>query len=463
MNTKICLIAACLLGTTFFSCKRDAVDPQQPNKPSHKEDPVVPPTPKPTREVSGDPATPFSVTAKLNGLTFDNSDRLAPRPDYRPLGRLRALLNNLILKGRIPLGETLITTQQLEEIKQEADKIVEQAKAKTQREKHDALLKWVKTNVKYDHGGGKVGQLDLTTLVGNPNANTAYTTFSEKKAVCQGYANLLKVMCYTQGINAPVVNGFVYWNGLIGGHAWNYVHVDGQWIISDPTNSPTTRFNLSDTSREALEFQPTRIDFTIVNNENFECMYTDGEVTISKIKKGEGGKTAVHIPESLGGFVISTFLPKEIADGITEIHLGSKVRDFGKEGGRQFASDRPDTGVDRNIARVYVPENNPYIEDYQGVLYSKVRNKTDQILFIPKRLEVVKLKPGRFDKESKLRHLSGVKKIYFHENTTEIGPSAIQNCASLEEVYIPKDLKIEEDILKRICNNCPKNPRIIRY
>lgn len=465
MNTKFWLVATCLVGLSLASCERKFNNDAPNNK---KEEPKKqkPGSSTTTTEgkVSGDPAVPFNIKVKRNGLAFAQFDRQASVQEYRPLYRLEAILNNLEIQGRIPLGETLITTAQLEEIKQEADKIVKQANAQTQRQKHDALLKWVKTNVQYDHGGGRVGELDLKDIVGKPEANTAYTTYKTKTAVCQGYANLLKVMCYTQGINAPVVNGFVYWYGLgsKGGHAWNYAHVDGKWIISDPTNSAVTRFDLGDTSKGALEFQPTRIDFTLEGNQDFECMFVDGEVTISKVKKGRSH--AVHIPESLGGFVMSTFLPMEIADGVTEIHLGSKIRNFGnEEGGRHFSSDRPDTGVDRNIARIYVAENNPYIEDYNGILYSKERNKTDQILFIPKRLQEVRLKAGSFDKESKLRHLPGVKKIYFHPDTQRLDGTVIYNCANLEEIHIPKSLKLSEEAQRKLYSACPKNPKIIQF
>lgn len=182
MKTKFWLVATCLLGLSLASCERKFNNDTPTPKPA--------PTPKPSPDngggtSSGDPAVPFSIRPKNPALLLTGKNA----------EEMRSLLLNLDIKGLMPLGETEITPEQLAEIKAEADKLV--AGAKTQRAKHDILLKWVKNNVKY---GGDVSAGSGSESFNNVH-NTAYNTFKKREAICQGYANLLKVMCYTQGNN----------------------------------------------------------------------------------------------------------------------------------------------------------------------------------------------------------------------------------------------------------------------
>ena len=60
------------------------------------------------------------------------------------------------------------------------------------------------------------------------------TMCSSTSVACQGYANLLRTMCHTQGIPAFNANGELV---PLGGHAWDYVCADSVWYVSDPTNN----------------------------------------------------------------------------------------------------------------------------------------------------------------------------------------------------------------------------------
>ncbi len=56
------------------------------------------------------------------------------------------------------------------------------------------------------------------------------------KAVCKGYAEILRNACLMRGINAIKVKGRTTPNGRIATHSWNQVEIeDGVWIEVDPT------------------------------------------------------------------------------------------------------------------------------------------------------------------------------------------------------------------------------------
>ena len=61
-------------------------------------------------------------------------------------------------------------------------------------------------------------------------SHTAYGSFVEHSAVCDGYARAADILCEEAGVNCQIVIGEVR-NG--GGHAWNLVQLDGQWYQWD--------------------------------------------------------------------------------------------------------------------------------------------------------------------------------------------------------------------------------------
>ncbi|SFQ44267.1 Transglutaminase-like superfamily protein [Lachnospiraceae bacterium XBB1006] len=52
-----------------------------------------------------------------------------------------------------------------------------------------------------------------------------------KKSVCEGNAKLVQQLCSMLGIEAQVVTGYRYG----GGHVWNEVRVNGEWMEVDVT------------------------------------------------------------------------------------------------------------------------------------------------------------------------------------------------------------------------------------
>ena len=128
--------------------------------------------------------------------------------------RLRDLLDKAGPGIIQSLGAMNITDEQYNEIAEYTDSIVKSDT--TQTMKYKTIFNWIVKNIKYEF-----------------NDNDPYPVFKNRKAICQGYSNLLTVMCYSQGIPTVVVNGFLSQMG----HAWAYTCPDSTWIVSDPTNN----------------------------------------------------------------------------------------------------------------------------------------------------------------------------------------------------------------------------------
>lgn len=94
-------------------------------------------------------------------------------------------------------------------------------------------FRWVAEHIAYDYASYKSGSIKSLT----PNE-----TIKIKKAVCQGYAELLKAVADGLGITCEVVTGYSKGAGYKEGdrftatnHAWNAAQFDGQWYLFDAT------------------------------------------------------------------------------------------------------------------------------------------------------------------------------------------------------------------------------------
>ena len=122
-----------------------------------------------------------------------------------------------------------LTKEQFEEIKAKATEITQGAKNQTEalRRIHDYLVK----SITYDREGKGA------ELAEGKDSNSPYLVFRNKLCVCQGYANLLRVMAISQGIPSVSLNGNLFGGKgtyYYGGHAWAAALVDGKWIIEIP-------------------------------------------------------------------------------------------------------------------------------------------------------------------------------------------------------------------------------------
>ena len=93
-----------------------------------------------------------------------------------------------------------------------------------------AIYHWITSNIQYDHTFRRRIEGD-TTLTQEPD----YVVASQK-AVCIGYAKLVREMCSLVDIQAVIVEGFVKDDrGNIESeeHAWNAVKINNNWYLLD--------------------------------------------------------------------------------------------------------------------------------------------------------------------------------------------------------------------------------------
>ena len=99
---------------------------------------------------------------------------------------------------------------------------------KTTYQKVQAIYNWITANVKYDY-----------SHLSDPTYLTQYTAYAaavQKKAVCQGYANLFYRLANDAGIDCRIITGKAYNGTQMEDHAWNIVRMaDGKYYCLDAT------------------------------------------------------------------------------------------------------------------------------------------------------------------------------------------------------------------------------------
>lgn len=100
----------------------------------------------------------------------------------------------------------------------------------TDREKVKAVHDWMVKNIAYDYDNYLAGTIPSTSYgIAGP--------ILHGKSVCQGYAETFDFFMELLGIDCEVISGTANngsGNGW-GGHAWNKVKLDGQWLYIDVT------------------------------------------------------------------------------------------------------------------------------------------------------------------------------------------------------------------------------------
>lgn len=327
------------------------------------------------------------------------------------------------------MGRMNITDEQFQEI---AEFTTDLVKGKTsQTEQYREIFRWIVTNIRYEQS--------------DPDP---YAVFKNKKCVCQGYANLLTVMCHTQGIPTVVINGYLSTPNMWGGHAWAYTCTDGAWEVSDPTNGGSYPMKNTGSYTHLL---PSEADVDLFTDNCAVYRYYDYKINVHEVTSKEN---PLVVPYSAGGFVITSFNPAEdLPEEITEIYMGANIETFGETYNMSLVSQNRG----KYLEAIYVDENNPMLMDYKGIVYRKNGDEA-QLYYIPGAMPLIELMPMKKVEKNTIYNHYGVKEIYFPEGTKEIESYAIENCPKLERVYIPNDAKIAGDALY----NCPKDVEIIR-
>ena len=113
----------------------------------------------------------------------------------------------------------------------------------TDKEKFRAIYKWVCLNIEYDLDlHDRVNQQRATLnknafLEWNLNESAVITKLliDQHRAVCTGYAYLVRDLCYHASIVCEVVDGSKREKEKMPTHSWNAVLLDGKWYLADPT------------------------------------------------------------------------------------------------------------------------------------------------------------------------------------------------------------------------------------
>ncbi|NCA67687.1 MAG: hypothetical protein EOM87_06465, partial [Clostridia bacterium] len=135
----------------------------------------------------------------------------------------------------------------------------------TDYEKVETIYMWLVMNVAYDYAVLEV-ELDWQYY----DAYYLEGVFNNGRAVCDGIAKALSVMCRIEGIPAVRIEG----TGNGGGHAWNKVLLDEEWYVLDATWGGS-RVSLSSTYYEMLDFQ----DFLLTDSEKAAMNCDDNTYT----------------------------------------------------------------------------------------------------------------------------------------------------------------------------------------
>lgn len=100
----------------------------------------------------------------------------------------------------------------------------------TDREKLHAFYFWIANNINYDVS-------EWTNPTNNWKKQEPANVLKSKKAVCHGYAELLKALCDLSNIKSYLVSGYIRRNNqfVSEGHTWNVVYLNNTWLPVDVT------------------------------------------------------------------------------------------------------------------------------------------------------------------------------------------------------------------------------------
>lgn len=332
------------------------------------------------------------------------------------------------------LAKIEITEEQYNEIAAFTTELVKDKT--TNKEKYNTVFQWITSNVKYAQGW-----VD----------NDPYPVFKNKEAICQGYADLLTVMMYSQGIPCFTINGELYNPGsewYIGGHAWNYVYTGAEgsvnvkeWYVSDPTNGGS--FTIASTSSYG-HLRPTVITIPVYEDENFQYNFEESQLNIYSIKSKEA---QVAIPYSVNTIKITSFNPQSaIPEEVKELYIGKNITSLGNN----FVGLSVHAP---NVEEFYIDPENTVLESFSSVIYKKNGSNYEMYLVAPKATEI-ELKPiESFDKESKLKNLANLESIVFVPGTKSIGAWTVENCPKLHTAYIPEDTNVDSGAFSGVAGN----------
>lgn len=107
----------------------------------------------------------------------------------------------------------------------------------TEKEKVRAIYFWVANNIAYDIPKYiSRSRAAKVILIKKDQSQSTEKILKKRKAVCEGYSNLVKELCSKTGIDCEIVDGIAcVQKRNYEFHAWNAVKVDSEWKLLDAT------------------------------------------------------------------------------------------------------------------------------------------------------------------------------------------------------------------------------------
>lgn len=315
-----------------------------------------------------------------------------------------------------PLGSINITDGQYAEIKAFTDELV--AGCTTHEEIHSTVHSWLVANIEYSYGYD----------------NDPYPAFINRKCICQGYANLMKVMLHSQGVPCVLTNGYI----PAGGHAWCYAYFNDKWYASDPTNN---YFYAAATYSSNKNYTPTSLDGALFEDDYCTYGYYEEALNVRSIKEGH---EVVSIPYSAGGFIVSMLNPTlQVPESVKELYVGTNISSLGNSviGLKNFS---------KSIEQIYIDPESAYFESFSTGVYDKEGN----LKLIAPGARYIELKPiAIFDKECMIKDLPYLESVTFVPGTIRIDAWAIERCPLLHTAFIPQETVVNSAAFSNVANN----------
>ena len=184
--------------------------------------------------------------------------------------------------------------------------VTEANKSASVKGKVEYVNNYLKTNVKYGFGTKVEGDRNVDTEKA-AFIFTSYGALVNKESVCEGYAKAFKAVMDRLEIPCICVQGYADGSGEgdYEPHMWNYVNVEGQWYIVDPTYNASSNKQWLLSGGESMH--NTHIEDGVVSSSGYELEYpalkpyeygndTDGNgLSITGVYKGEGNTRQLDI------------------------------------------------------------------------------------------------------------------------------------------------------------------------
>lgn len=364
----------------------------------------------------------------------DVSDEVAQIPSFfpvddgtRPLtgitvaAKLRTLMQKVDPQMCLNISNQVITQEQYNEIKDTVDQFL--AVPGDPKATYDNIFRWITTNVKFDYGqSGSIGSPD------------PYEVFKNKRCVCQGFANILRVMLHTQGIPCVGVNGYLK-GPFDQGHAWCYAYVGNSWFVSDPTNG--LQYPMMAVSSYQNTLEPTSVDVPLFEEDGFSYTFRDEALTLIGVE--DCPQDYLTVPFSVSGFQVTSFCPlSPLPDQIRTLYLGTNIQMLGSA----FMGLNDNAP---NVETVEVDPDNRYLCSEGGVVYRPRASKTPY--YVPNGIRRVQLRAQTTIGKNVLVGLPRLEEVVISEGTQLVSAYAIEACPSLKRVYVPETAELDPDAI----------------